>query len=59
MRLLLKESKTKKKKKTYNITRVQDGYAVIDEDGNQVTPANMWPLTFKALEKIIRKENGL
>lgn len=57
MRLHLKESKPKKK--TYNIVRVQDGYAVVDESGKQVTPANMWPLTFKSLEKLIRKELGI
>lgn len=48
-----------KRKKAYNIVRVQDGYSVVDESGKHLTPANMWPMTIKALEKLIRKELGL
>ena len=57
MRPHLKE--LKQKKKMYNIVRVQDGYSIVDESGKLLTPANMWPMTIKALEKLIRKELGL
>lgn len=49
-------SQKKKKKKLYNIERVVDGYAVFDDSGNQMTPANVWPITIKLLENIFRKE---
>lgn len=49
----------KPKKKMYNIVRVQDGYSIVDESGKLLTPANMWPMTIKALEKLIRKELGI
>lgn len=45
-------------KDAYSIERYQSGY-VITKNGKRVTEADMWAITMKALERILRKENGL
>lgn len=45
-------------KDAYSIERYQSGY-VVTKNGERVTEPNMWPITIKALERMLRKENGL
>lgn len=52
----MSKNKKKEDKKTYTIIRKEDGYIVVDQEGNQVTHQDVWPLTISKLEKIIRKE---
>lgn len=42
----------------YSIERYQSGYVVMKND-KRVTEPNMWPIAMKALERMLRTENGL
>lgn len=42
----------------YSIERYQSGYVVM-KNGQRVTEPNMWPIAMKALERMLRTENGL
>lgn len=45
-------------KDAYSIERYQSGY-VVTKNGKRVTEPDMWAICMKALERILRKENGL
>jgi len=40
----------------YTIRRVQDGWAVFNSKGVQLTPDNMWPITIAKLEQFLKKD---
>lgn len=42
----------------YTIKRYQSGYVVM-KNGQRVTEPNMWPISIKELERMLRKDNGL
>lgn len=53
-----KLSKPEPVKDAYSIERYQSGYVVM-KNGQRVTEPNMWPIAMKALERMLRVENGL
>lgn len=53
-----KPSKPEPTKDSFSIERYQSGYVVM-KNGQRVTEPNMWPIAMKALERLLRIENGL
>mgnify|MGYP000888434757 CR=1 FL=1 len=51
--------KPKKPEKSYTIIRKNSGYLVVDQNGNQITDENVWVITIKKLEQLLRAELGL
>lgn len=45
-------------KDSYSIERYESGY-VVTKNGKRITEPNMWPITMKALERMLRKDNEL
>lgn len=43
---------------TYTVKRVGSGYAVF-KDNQKITEENMWPIAMKALERLLRADNGI
>lgn len=44
---------------SYSIQRIGAGYAVFDQNNSRLSEPDMWVITMKALERILRKELGL
>ena len=44
------------KKRYYRISRHGTGYAVFDASGKQVTPENVWAITMRLMERLLRAE---
>lgn len=51
--------KLKKPEKTYTIVRKNSGYAIVDQNGNQITDENVWAITIKKLEQMLRASLGI
>lgn len=45
--------------KHYRIVRKEEGYIVVDQNDNQITQQDVWPLTISKLERILRKDIGI
>ena len=48
--------KSENKKRYYRIGRNGTGYSVFSADGKPVTPENVWPITMKLLERLLKAE---
>lgn len=51
--------KKQQKIPTYRIARAGQGFVIVDQDGVALTHEDVWVITIRKLEQMLRKELGI